>query len=130
MTVFKFVAAKRGRRIGGDWQNAFERYYCQGSIPGVIRWDEATAAQIASVKAAASARKFADLIIALKQVPLLDPELVSTIIQKIQVACNVGQKLARGTLNQLIVEEKAFQVPIANPSGARSFSGVTQTRPS
>jgi len=50
MTVFKFVAAKRGRRIGDDWQNAFERYYCHCSIPGVIRWDEATAAQIAEVK--------------------------------------------------------------------------------
>jgi hypothetical protein len=41
LVVYRFIAAKRGKRID-DWNGAFERYFAWSSIPGVLRWEDAT----------------------------------------------------------------------------------------
>src|SRR6516225_2787214 len=70
MEVFKFIAAKRGKRID-DWNGEFERYFAWSSIPAVLRWEDATAALIAKATAATARRKPVNLVIALKQVPVI-----------------------------------------------------------
>ena len=96
MRVYRFIPAKRGLRIGAPWNNAFDRYFAWSSIPGILRWEDATAAQVAAATAQAGGKKTADLNKALKQVPLLDPEYKPAVIKKIQQACKCGEKLARG----------------------------------
>jgi RecA-family ATPase len=105
LQVYRFVAAKRGKRID-DWNGAFERYFAWSSIPGVLRWEDATAAQINQATAAAGRRKTVDLLIACQQVPPIDPELKTIVIRKIQTACKVGVHRAKDALNELIVTGK------------------------
>jgi RecA-family ATPase len=124
MSVFKFIAAKRGKRIGDEWEGGFEKYFAWSTKPGLLRWDDATAEQIAEATAAKSKKKSVDLDVALKQVPLVDAELKDVVIEKIQKACGVGFHRARTALNELIVASKAFNVPIPNEKGARCFAGV------
>jgi hypothetical protein len=125
LKVYRFVAAKRGKRID-DWNGAFERYFAWSSIPGVLRWEDATAAQINQATAAAGRRKTVDLLIALKQVPPIDPELKTIVIRKIQNACKIGQNRAKEALNELIATGKVDEVPIPNPNGSRGFAGVVR----
>jgi hypothetical protein len=130
MQVYRFIAAKRGKRID-HWNNEFERYFAWSSISGVLRWEDATASQIAQATAAASRRKSVDLDLALRQVPLLDPALKTDVIEKIQIACQVGRDKANEALKKLIFEGQVFEVLINNPNPkARGFAGVTRTKPS
>jgi AAA domain len=126
MTVFRFIAAKRGKRIGEEWEGKFERYFAWSTIPSVMRWEEATALEIAKAKAAKSRRKAVDLEKALSQVPIVDPEWKNNVITKIQTACDVGEKRAREALNALILDEKIEQIPLPNPNGNRSYIGIRQ----
>jgi AAA domain len=125
LQVYRFIAAKRGKRID-DWNGSVERYFAWSSIPGVLRWEDATAAQIAQATAAAARHKTADLLIALMQVPPIDPELKPIVIRKIQSACKVGEKRAQQALNELIVKGKVDEVLMPNPNGKRRFAGVVK----
>jgi hypothetical protein len=122
MNVFKFIAAKRGRRIG--WEGAFQKYFAWSGTPGVLLWQEATSAQIADCTAAKNGKKTVDLSKVLEQIPLLDPELKTTVLTKIGAACNLGVNRSRDALNELIVTGKAFDTPIAGTNGHRSFAGI------
>jgi hypothetical protein len=124
MSIFKFIAAKRGKRIGNEWEAKFEKYFAWSTEPGVLLWKDATAEQIAETTTAKSKKKFVDLDVALEQVPLIDAELKDAVIKKIQKACAVGFHPARRALNELIFAEKAFETPISNPNGGRSFAGI------
>jgi AAA domain len=124
LKVYRFVAAKRGQRID-DWNGSFERYFAWSSIPGVLRWEDATAAQIAQATAAGG-RKTVDLSIAIRQVPPVDPELKTIVIRKIQSACKVGEKLAQNALIELIAKGKVDEVLIPNPNKGRGFVGVVR----
>jgi hypothetical protein len=119
MTLFKFIAAKRGKRIG--WENAFERYFAWSSVPGVLRWETATDEQINSASKKTGVKN-AEPDEALAQVPIVDPELKDTVLLKIRKTCKVGEKLARTALNQLIVEGKVKELRI-NKSGQKGSSG-------
>jgi RecA-family ATPase len=125
-SVFRFIAAKRGKRIGDQWEDGFERFFAWSQTPGILRWDEATADQIAKATASKNRHKEVDLEKALKVVPLLDAELTEKVIDKIKVACDVGEKKARTALKELIKNGKVFNVKISNP-GSRSFAGVSRT---
>jgi hypothetical protein len=132
MKVFRFIAAKRGMRIGGEWENVFEKYFAHSPDSKVLCWQEATAEQLAKATAQASGYKFADLDKALTQVPLIDPEQKPTVVQKIQKACKVGRNPARDALNELILTGKVFEIDIPNPKkgpGRRDFVGVCKTPP-
>ena len=127
MRVYRFIAAKRGQRIGEEWEGNFERYFAWSSIPGVLRWEDATAEQICKATAQAGSRKTVDLDKALTVVPVLDAELKAKVIEKIRDICNVGERLARNALDELLAAGKALNVRIPNPNGGRSFAGVAQT---
>lgn len=92
-------------------------------------WEDATAAQVAAATAARARRKFVDLDKALQQVPLIDPELKSVVRKKIQQACGCGEKAATEALNELIVEGKAFDVPIPSTKGHAPHHGVCRSKP-
>jgi AAA domain len=125
LKVYRFIAAKRGKRIDG-WNGEFERYFAWSSVPGVLRWEDATAAQIAQATTAAARHKSPDLLIALMQVPTIDPELKITVIRKIQTACKVGEHRAKEALNELIVKGKVDEVLMPNPNRKRGFAGVVR----
>jgi hypothetical protein len=127
MTVFRFIAAKRGKRIGEEWENEFERFFAWSSIPGVLRWETATKDQIDS-SGKGKASKNADLEVALEQVPVVDPGLKATVLSKIRAACKVGEKLASAALDELIISEKVIEIPIKNPNRGRSLVGVVRSR--
>ena len=130
MKVYRFIAAKRGLRIGADWNNAFDRYFAWSSIAGVLRWEEATTDQIAKATAAARHQKMVDLDKALAAVPILDPELKTAVINKIKTACSLGRDLALAALNELILADKVLETLIPHPNpgkrGSRPFAGVVQ----
>lgn len=78
-------------------------------------------------KNSASGNNSIDLDKALAQVPLIDPELKTNVIEKIAKACHVGGQRARSILVQLIIDGKVFDVRIPNPNGGRGFAGVAKT---
>ena len=127
LKIYRFIGAKRGQRIGDEWEGKFERYFAWSSIPGILRWEDASAEQINKATSQASSRKTVDLEKALAQVPVLDAELKAKVIEKIRDVCSVGERSARNALDELIVAGKALNVPIPNPNGGRSFAGVAQT---
>jgi hypothetical protein len=120
MTVFKFIAAKRGKRIG--WQSSFERYFAWSSIPGVLRWEEPTADQIAALKSH-SKKKPEDL---LKFIPLLDPILQAKLNEV--TAGKIGEKKVREFIDILIQEGKVHVHKIKRPVG-KSAIGYAQSPP-
>jgi hypothetical protein len=126
MRVYRFIAAKRGLRIGEEWKGAFEHYFAWSTIPGVLRWEEALEPEIAKAKAAKSKRKTVNLELALAQVPVVDPEWKVNVRIKIQAACDVGEKRAKEALSALMIAEKIQEVPLPNPNGSRGYVGVMQ----
>jgi hypothetical protein len=127
LKVFRFIAAKRGQRIGDEWNGDFERYFAWSSKPGVLCWEDATTDQIARASVQAKKRKAVDLEKALQEVPPVSGELKSTVIAKIQTACSVGEKAARNALNELIIAEKVSEIGLPNPNGGRKFAGVVRS---
>jgi hypothetical protein len=113
MKVYRFIAAKRGRRIG--WHPDTERFFAHSSIPDVLRWEDATTTQAAQAKTASSKQKSVDLATAFNQVPLVDPELKKAVIAKIRVACNCSIADARDAIDQLIFEHKVNEYWLPNP---------------
>jgi hypothetical protein len=92
-----------------------------------LRWEDATAAQIAKATAAVSNRKSVNLVIALRQVPPVDPEQKVLVIQKIATACKVNEKLARAALDQFVIDGQVDEVTIPNPNRKkRGFKGVVK----
>ena len=83
-SVFRFIAAKRGKRIGDEWEGGFEKFFSWSSLPGVLRWEEATASQIAKASATKFTAKFADLDKVIECVPLVDPELKTTVLSRVR----------------------------------------------
>jgi hypothetical protein len=113
MKVYRFIAAKRGRRIG--WHPDTERFFAHSSIPDVLRWEDATSAQAAQAKTSSSKQKSVNLAIALDQVPVVDPELKKAVIAKIRIACKASIADARDAIDQLIFEHKVNELWLPNP---------------
>jgi len=132
LKVFRFIAAKRGQRIGAEWEGHFERYFAHSSEPGLLRWEEATAEQIAKATGGSGKFKTVDLDKALSHVPLLDPEHTPLVISKIQAACKVGEKKAKAALNQLLHAGKVFvhELPRNSAHRGRPPEGICRTAPS
>jgi hypothetical protein len=74
-------------------------------------------------------KKGVDMGKALEQVPLVEPELKTTVITKIHLACKVGVNPARDALAELIMSGKVEDVDIENPNKKRrALAGVVRTR--
>jgi hypothetical protein len=126
LKVYRFIAAKRGRRIG--WNPDFERYFAHSSIPDVLRWEDATPEQSAQAKTTDSKHKPLDLAKALAQVPAVDAESKKAVVLKITVACQIGRERAETAVEQFIIEGKVAQVRIPNSNPKfRGIEGVVRT---
>jgi AAA domain-containing protein len=128
MKVYRFIAAKRGQRIGEDWNGEFERFFAWSSIRGVLRWEEATGEQIAKASSAKSKVKIADLDKVIECVPLHDPELKETVENKVRQRCTLSRDAARAALKELCATGRIFEREIPNPKPKRrGFAGWSQT---
>ena len=127
LQIYRFIAAKRGSRIGEDWEGGFEHYFAWSSIPGVLRWEEASAEQIARATAGRNGQKTINSDKVLDQVPLIEPELKTTVIEKIQAVCGVGKTPAREALNKLIVSGAIVDVPMYSVNKRRPYAGVIRS---
>jgi AAA domain-containing protein len=128
--IFRFIAAKRGKRIGNQWENAFERFFSWSPVAGVLCWCEASPEQIAKATASKSKVKFADLDKILECVPVLDPEIRKTIETNVRKKFDLGKHTVTDAINQLLVEGRIFASTIPNPTpgpGRRGFSGLCRT---
>lgn len=103
--VFKFIAAKRGRRIGwrkiGDvcGEPETERLFCHSRQPGQILWREADKAEAEAAKALIRTMKTTADLLAL--VPELERIEKSTLINLAQQH-GIGANKARSFINELL----------------------------
>jgi len=130
--LYKFIAAKRGKRIGwGDPFPVFETFWAHSPDEGKLLWLPAEDGQIAA--SAGSSKGPDDL---LKLVPLLDPilqEKLFHIISKKDGPCFLGEKKARSFIKILENEHKIFEHPMPrNGTNGRKIKpavGYARTQP-
>jgi AAA domain len=125
--VYKFIAAKRGKRIG--WSNrepCFEKYYRHAEEPGVILWEPANEGEISAAK---SSRKYKSVdpekLLAL--VPLLDPVLKTAFQEQAAKTLDLGIGKIKSAMIQLELDAKVFTRTIENPGKGRSLRGWAKT---
>lgn len=100
----------------------------QSSLPGVLRWEEATAEQVARASATKSTAKFADLDKVIECVPLVDPELKTTVLSRVRQKCSLARDVAASALNELCVRGRIFHRTIPNPKPkVRGFAAWCRT---
>jgi hypothetical protein len=122
--VFRFIAAKRGKRIGYD---TWERFFKHSTIPGIMRWEEASEDEITMAKQTSKGSKVVDSDKLLKLVPVLDPEKKGILIQKGMGATGCGRDAVKAQFDILESEDKIFSRSIPNPNGGRGFAGWAKT---
>jgi hypothetical protein len=128
MRIYRFIAAKRGNRIGEEWEGSCERYFAWSSIPGVLRWEEASEEQIAKASVSKGTARFADLDKVLEQIPLLDPEVKEAVEKRVRQKCNLPRDQARAALKELCASGRIFDRDIPNPKPKRrAFAGWCRT---
>lgn len=118
--VFRFIAAKRGKRIG--WQGS-ETYWAHTRDEGKLLWVPADRDQILLAKEASKAKPD-DL---LRLVPELDPISQEKLYQ---IACEkgIGEKKIRRFLKILEEEQKIYRHKIPR-EGAKAAVGYAKTFP-
>jgi hypothetical protein len=119
--VFKFIAAKRGARIG--W-NRFETYWAHTPEEGKLLWVPADKDQITAVKKNAT-REPNDL---LKLIPPLDPISQEKLLH-LASEIGFGEKKVRQFLQILVENKKTYRYKLPR-DGAKSAIGYSQTPPS
>ena len=124
--VYRFIAAKRGKRIGwSDREPCFEKYFRHSRDPGVILWEAADQSEI--VQAESTVRTVnPDRLLEL--VPMLDPALKETFYQDAAKRLGVGINKIESAMKQLEFAGKVFTRKIPNPSGkGKKFTGWART---
>jgi hypothetical protein len=115
--VFRFIAAKRGGRIGWRDENnerVFERHFCH-STDGGICWREATPDDIAGVAAAKAGGKAAKTKVdLLALVPLEGAILKKALVSSAQNN-GIGEKRAQGFLAELLASGTLHEWRIPRP---------------
>jgi hypothetical protein len=129
--VFKFIAAKRGKRIGwGDIFPVFEQHWAHSTQEGQLLWVPASQDQIKA--AAAKTGRCPDDLLGI--IPVLDPLLTEKIIEAAKEK-NIGEKKARSFLKILIHDQKVFSTQDPTPGNqvgywlrsSRTVSGINKT---
>lgn len=116
--VFRFIAAKRGGRIGwrdDNGERVFERYFCHDRTEGIC-WHEATEADIEAAAAKKPGRKTSpkttvDLI---ALVPMKGAIPKNALLSKAQGA-DIGKERARGLLAELLADKQLYEWRIPRP---------------
>jgi AAA domain len=110
--VYKFIAAKRGKRIGwGDHVPVFETFWAHSQEEGQLLWLPATADQIALAKPAA--KKTPDDVLTL--IPLLDPSPLGQIQFEASQKWGLGMHKVREFVNVLVHQGKIFKHEFPRP---------------
>jgi hypothetical protein len=112
-TVFRFIAAKRGGRIG--WKNElgvtqFERLFRHARESGTIFWEDVNPLDLPVVLGRNT--KSPDMVLAL--VPASAPIPKAALISKAQ-AEGIGINTARGMIAELLAEERLHEWRISRP---------------
>jgi hypothetical protein len=115
--VFRFIAAKRGQRIGWDGS---EQFWAHSRDDGKLLWVPADRDQIALAKQAA--QKAPDDLLTL--IPKLDPISHEQLTENAK-ARGLGRDKTRAFVNILIDQRKVFAWKIPRP-GAKSAVGYAQ----
>jgi RecA-family ATPase len=123
--TFRFVAAKRGKRIG--WETV-EKYYCHSAEAGKIEWVKPTAEEFAALalKKSAKFRKQVDPAEVLQCIPLLDAEDKKVVFARIVEKTGASRDKLRDCLAILESEGKIHSANIRQ-QGKRSVAGWSQT---
>jgi len=122
--VYRFIAAKRGERIGWDHH---EMFYAHSQEQDNIVWLKANQDQIAEAKACSSRVKTVDLTRALLMVPMHDPKAKVMVEEKIWCDQNLGRDLVQRALKKLEAEGKIFIRRVPNSRKGRSLTGWAKT---
>jgi DnaB-like helicase N terminal domain/AAA domain len=124
--VYKFIAAKRGKRIGwGDHIPVFESFWAHTTEEGKLLWVPATALQEAQAKS--SRNGSVDKEALLNSIPVLDPKLKAAVEREFNEKTGIGINRIHAALNELAVEEAIFSRKIPNPDKGPPFTGWART---
>ncbi len=121
--VYKFIAAKRGQRIGwGLHVPVYEQFFAHSREDGQLLWLPADKDQIALAKKSAAI----DAGDILPLIPPLDAIEQSFIHQAAKDKFNVGINKARTFINQLVAEGKAYAWSLPRAKPLRSAVGYAR----
>jgi hypothetical protein len=121
--VYKFIAAKRGRRIGwGDRFPIYEQLWAHSRKDDQLLWVPADQDQIASAKPAS--KKSADDLLTL--IPLVDPITQVSLFTAGKDKFDFGVNKMRDFVKLLIEQEKIAESPIRR-NGSKSAVGYVRT---
>jgi hypothetical protein len=107
--VYKFIAAKRGKRIGwGDVFPVFEQYWAHSTEEGKLLWLPASQDQVNAAKS--KSQKGPDNLLPL--IPLTDPISQERLFLLAKEKQGLGENKVRGFLKLLIEDGKIKSQPI------------------
>jgi RecA-family ATPase len=125
--VYRFIAAKREKRLG--WDN--NELYFAHSGEGKLLWVPASKEQKRAAEKSAKNAKTVDLDRVLEIVPALDPELKTIIESRVRSTLSVGRNLAKEALGILQYQQKIFTRYMDNPAKngkkGRPFEGWSRS---
>jgi hypothetical protein len=125
--VFKFIAAKRAKRIGwSDREPIFEKFFRHSKEPGVILWEPADRDEVATAQSGFRG-KSVDKEKLLALVPMIDPVLKDSLTENATKNLGVGINKIKATMRELELEGKVFSRSIPNPNGGRAYAGWAKT---
>lgn len=116
--LYKFIAAKRGKRIGWADENGFpvcEQFYAHSTKEGQLLWLPANRDQVAAAKP--KGQKGPDNLLPL--IPLIDPISQERLFL---AAKPMGENKVRSFLKILIEDGKIKEQPIKREEGASKFA--------
>jgi hypothetical protein len=124
--IYKFIAAKRGKRIGWSHREpCYEKFFRHSQERGVILWEPADKEEVSAAQAKS---KTVDKEKLLALVPLIDPILKKTLIANATAKLRVGINKIETAMAELELARKVFtrSIPNPNPKG-RPFAGWAKT---
>jgi hypothetical protein len=126
--IYKFIAAKRGKRIG--WKDecgspVYETFWSHSRVAGQLLWLPASPQEIVAAKSCRT--KSVDANQLLQMVPIDDPVPKTTFKERAAMELGVGINKVDNAMKQLQVEGKLFTRRIKNPGKGRSFAGWAKT---
>jgi hypothetical protein len=122
--VYKFIAAKRGKRIGwGDRFPVFEQFWAHSTQEGQLLWLPANQDQVTEAKS--KGQKGPDDL--LQFIPVLDPISQERLFMLAKEKRNIGERKVRDLVKILIEDGKITEQKIIR-SGRKSGVGYVLTK--
>jgi len=119
--VYKFIAAKRGKRIGwGDRFPVFEQFWAHSTEEGQLLWLPANQDQVLAAKS--KSQKGPDDLLPL--IPAIDPIIRDRLFFLAKEKQGLGENKVRGFLKLLIEDGKIKEEPIKR-EGASKYAKAT-----